>query len=64
MPELGDGLGFAGIELVRLLSTAGLFGGFENRAIAVQRQRLPARAVGLVDRIHAAPRSSARRTGS
>ncbi len=32
--QLGDGLGFAGIELVRLLSTAGLFGGFEDRAIA------------------------------
>jgi hypothetical protein len=32
--ELGDGFGFAGIELVRLLAATGLLGGFENRAVA------------------------------
>ncbi len=32
--ELGDGLGFAGIELVRLAAAAGLFGGFEDRSVA------------------------------
>ncbi len=32
--ELGDGLGFAGIELVRLRVAAGLLGGFEDRPVA------------------------------
>jgi len=32
--QLGNGFRFAGVELVRLLTEAGLFGGFKNGAVA------------------------------
>ncbi len=32
--QLGNGFGFARVELVRLLAAAGLFGGFEDRSVA------------------------------
>ncbi|MCY1293266.1 hypothetical protein D9M70_425220 [compost metagenome] len=52
--QLGDGLGFGGVELVRLLVAAGLLGGVDDRAVAGAAAEVAGQGfqgVGLVEAI-------------